>query len=178
MRRGVVIALALAGCARGERAPATDTATAPPAPATPATPAPPVASASCAPGPLTDSSAGPLRLGMLVAQVTAACPGTRDTTRLADEGQLERVLTVPLGADSLMASIVDGRVWRIAVTSPGPRTADALGVGTPAARLRALPGARGISGEGRDFIIADVPCGMSFQVERDTVRRVLVTGCP
>lgn len=151
------------------------------------------ADSGCAPAPLADSAAGPVRLGMTVEQLRTRCPGARDSTGLADEGMPARSLVVPVGTDTVEASIVDGRAWRLAVTTRGIRTADSLGVGTPLSRLLALPGARGIAGEGRAFIVADRPCGLSFELDArgapasdegirgmeggTRVRRVLVTGC-
>ena len=153
------------------------------------------ADSGCAPGLLADSAAGPIRLGMSVEEARARCPAAHDTTALGAEGMRERILHVPVGADTVAASIVEGRVWRLAVTTRGLRTRDSLGVGTPLARLLALPGARGITGEGRTFVIAEAPCGLSFELSNgargaatDTaalrrlprgtiVRRVLVTGC-
>lgn len=158
---------------------------------TPGTPA----DSGCMPGPVADTAAGPVMLGMTVDEIRARCPGARDRTALADEGQPARTLTVPLGGDTVVASIVDGRAWRLAVTTPGLRTRDSLGVGTPLPRLLALPGARGLTGEGRTFVIAEAPCGLSFELSNgvkgvvaDTatlrrlprgtrVKRVLVTGC-
>lgn len=184
-----------AACGAGDGKPAdtaTDTATqvagADSAAASPAAPA----ESACAPAPMSDSAAGPVRLGMTVESLRARCPGTRDSTGLGDEGATTRSLLVPVAGETIDASIVAGRVWRIAVTSPGVRTADSLGVGTPLSRLLALPGARGIAGEGRAFVVADRPCGLSFQLDVDRalaageigrlpggtrVKRVLVTGC-
>lgn len=151
------------------------------------------ADSGCAPAPLADSAAGPVRLGMTVDELRARCAGTRDATGL-EEGMRARTITVPVGADTVAASIVEGRVWRLAVASRGLRTRDSLGVGTPLATLLALPGARGLTGEGRTFVVADAPCGLSFELgtrvegaadsaalrrlpPATRVRRVLVTGC-
>ena len=178
----------LLACREGEQQPSGDSAR--PASADGVTTVTPADSA-CAPAPLADSAAGPVRLGMTVEQLRARCAGTRDTTVLADEGMRERMLLVPVGRDTLAASIVDDRVWRVAVTTPGIRTRDSLGVGTRLSRLLEMPGARGIAGEGRSFVIADVPCGLSFQLDaratgdaeirglpgETRVKRVLVTGC-
>lgn len=153
------------------------------------------ADSGCAASPLADSAAGPVRLGMRVEEIVARCPGARESAG-SEEGTPTRTLVVPVGAaDTVDASIVDGRAWRLAVTSRGLRTPDSLGVGTPLARLLALANPRGLTGEGRTFVVADEPCGLSFELDRfvkraepDTgvlrreakgavVRRVLVTGC-
>lgn len=185
-------ALVFAGC-RTESRPADDaTDSAGPAKVDGVTTLTPADSA-CAPAPLADSAAGPVRLGMTVEQLRARCPGARDSTGLGDEGMPTRSLVVPVGTDTVEASIVDGRAWRLAVTTTGIRTPDSLGVGTPLSRLLTLPGARGIAGEGRAYIVADRPCGLSFQLDTRTapasdagirglpggtrVGRVLVTGC-
>jgi hypothetical protein len=156
------------------------------------------ADSGCAPAPLADSAAGPVRLGMTVEELRTRCAGTRDSTGLAEEGLPARTLLVPVGADTVAARIVEGRAWRLAVTSRGLRTRDSLGVGTPLATLLALPGAHGLVGEGRTFVVANRPCGLSFELSAGVrgggtaradsaalrrlpagtvVRRVLVTGC-
>ena len=152
------------------------------------------ADSGCAPAPLADSAAGPVRLGMRVEEIVARCPGTRDSSE-ALEGTRQRTLLVPVGTDTVAASIVEGRAWRLAVATPGLRTRDSLGVGTSLARLLALPNPRGLTGEGRTFVVADRPCGLSFELSRFVaradpdsavlrreagrarVKRVLVTGC-
>jgi hypothetical protein len=153
------------------------------------------ADSGCAAAPLADSAAGPVRLGMRVEEIVARCPGARDST-VSLEGTPARTLVVPVGdADTVDVSIVEGRAWRLAVATRGMRTRDSLGVGTPLARLLALANPRGLTGEGRTFVVADQPCGLSFELDRfvsraapDTaslrreakgarVKRVLVTGC-
>jgi hypothetical protein len=153
------------------------------------------ADSGCAAAPLADSAAGPVRLGMRVEEIVARCPGARESTG-SEEGTPTRTLVVPVGAtDTVDASIVDGRAWRLAVATRGLRTPDSLGVGTRLGRLLALTNPRGLTGEGRTFVVADQPCGLSFELDRfvkraepDTgvlrreakgavVRRVLVTGC-
>ena len=153
------------------------------------------ADSGCAAAPLADSAAGPVRLGMRAEEIAARCAGTRDSSG-TEEGTPTRTLVVPVGADLVHASIVDGRAWRLAVVTPGLRTRDSLGVGTPLTRLLALPGAHGLTGEGSTYVVANQPCGLSFELdafvpraEPDSaalrklaqkgakVRRVLVTGC-
>lgn len=155
------------------------------------------AASACATGPLAGDGIGTLRLGMTTEALHASCTVLRDSTILGPEGMPARVATVVTNGDTLLAEIDSGRVWRIGVVTPGLRTADSLGVGTPARRLADLPGARGITGEGQLFVVADQPCGLSFQVKQPgpaaitsstpqqlralpdsiTVTRVLVVGC-
>lgn len=176
----------------GDSTPARDTAT----PARPdgvvaTTPA----DSGCLATSLADSAAGPVRLGMGVDEIARRCAGTRDSSG-TQEGMPARTLVVPIGADTVAASIVDGRAWRLAVTTRGLRTRDSLGVGTGLTRLLALPGAHAITGEGSTFVVASVPCGLSFELDAFVpssnpdsaalkrmavrgakVKRVLVTGC-
>jgi hypothetical protein len=96
--------------------------------------------------------------------VRARCVVVRDTSRLASEGQLARMIAVAFPRDTVEAEIVDGRVWRIEVLSPRFQTADSLGVGTPLRRLLALREPRGITGEGQLFVVSPEHCGLSFRL--------------
>jgi hypothetical protein len=126
------------------------------------------------------------------------CEIARDTVVPADEGTKARKIFVAFARDTIAAEIVLGRVWRIEVLSPGLRTTDSLGVGTPLGRLLRLKNPRGLTGEGRLFVVSPDHCGLSFQLstagpehrgdwdraalaalpESTVVRRVLVVGCP
>lgn len=110
---------------------------------------------------------GDLRIGMTTASVRAACRVTRDTTRLASEGQTARMISVALGGENVEAEIVNDKVWRIEVTSPRFKTADSLGVGTPLARLLALSNPRGLTGEGQLFVASPDHCGLSFRLSNN-----------
>ena len=105
---------------------------------------------------------GNLRIGESVAFVKARCAVVRDTTRLGLEGMSERRLAVRFRTDSLEAEIVDDKVWRLDISTPGFRTADSLGVGTPVARLLRLREARGLVGEGVLVVVSPERCGVSF----------------
>ena len=141
---------------------------------------------------------GNLRIGESVASVKARCPVVSDSSRRGLEGMPERRLTVAFGTDSLEAEIVDDKVWRLDISSPGFRTADSLGVGTPVARLLRLRKARGLVGEGVLVVVSPERCGVSFMLSggiprrqvrtwdstalsalptTTTVKRVLVLGC-
>jgi hypothetical protein len=119
---------------------------------------------NCGTGTITGNGIGDLRLGVTPAAVRASCVVVRDTTRLASEGQLARMIAVAFPRDTVEAEIVDGRVWRIEVLSPRFRTADSLGVGTPLRRLLALRDPRGITGEGQLFVVSPEQCGLSFRL--------------
>jgi hypothetical protein len=133
--------------------------------ATARAPAPiPVEPAGCDGTTLSDSALGDVRIGRSVADVAASCTIVRDTTAPRSEGQMARVLGVAVGGDTVEAEVVDGRIWRIEVTSPAYRTADSLGVGTALAALLAQEGVSPLSGEGRLFVKTASHCGLSFQL--------------
>lgn len=107
---------------------------------------------------------GSLRIGLPVDSLRAACEVASDTTRLASEGQLARVMAVAFAQDTVEAEIVDEKVWRIEVLSPRFRTADSVGVGTSLSRLLTLGNPRGITGEGQLFVVSPDHCGLSFRL--------------
>ncbi len=143
---------------------------------------------------LSGDGIGALRIGETVKQVTLACHVLRDTTGRGPEGAEERALLVQIGPrpDTVRAVVVSDSIWRLHVTSTGPRTADSLGVGSTARELRSRPAARLIRGEGGLFITMRDPCGLSFRLEPPDpggsvslarladsvrVREVLAIGC-
>jgi hypothetical protein len=148
----------------------------------------------CADSILTDERAGPLRIGATIDSVHALCPVLRDTTVTDMEGMPSRRLSVAVAGDSIEAEIVDGKVWRLSVTSPRFRSVDSLGVGTSISRLKQVTGARVMRGEGAVYAAVPGHCGMSFQLTgfkpaaggivlqnlppSVTVLRVLIFGCP
>ena len=113
---------------------------------------------------MTGRGIGDLRIGRTLDSVRALCAVGRDTTRLATEGQLARLITVSIDGEVVEAEIVDEKIWRIEVRSSRFRTADSLGVGTPLSRLLALGSARGITGEGQLFVVSPEQCGLSFRL--------------
>ena len=117
----------------------------------------------CDDGTISEEGVGELSIGDAV-DAARKCRVVRDTTVPADEGMSARKLFVIIGRDTVAAEIVENRVWRIEVLSPGPRTADSLGVGTPLSQLLRLRNPRGITGEGRMFVVSSDHCGLSFQL--------------
>jgi hypothetical protein len=140
---------------------------------------------------LSGSGIGDVRVGTSVAQLRSRCRVGRDTTiPFANEGMPERRVTIALGADSLEATVVDDRVWRVEVRTLRLRTADSLGVGSTVREIRRGPtnlatGDRGV------FVLRRDHCGLSFQLagvppgraewalipETTRVALVLVFGC-
>ena len=162
------------------------------------TPAAAAQTLACGATTISGDGIGALRIGAPADSVRRQCVVVRDTTELRGEGLPTRVMTVSLGATPVEAEVVDGRVWRIAVTEPELRTSDSLGVGTSLGRLLTLRGARALTGEGEAFVVSPAHCGLSFQLSEPeldvpednsdtpvlrrlprstTVTRVLVTGC-
>ena len=155
MRR-LVLVLALFGCkAKNDASPASTS----PSPPTVIFPA-----SSCGEEVVTDEGIGRLRIGVTVESVKQQCKVLRDTTIIGAEGMPARKLAVAFSKDTVDAEIVDGRVWRIAVHSPGLRTASLIGVGTLNQRLLTLKDPHGAMGEGALFVITPQHCGMSFRL--------------
>lgn len=119
---------------------------------------------SCGEEIITDRGIGELRIGSNVDHLRQKCNMIRDTTALGAEGMPARKVSFALSADTVEAEIVNGRVWRIAVVSPGLRTEDSLGVGTSIGRLRQLRSPRLMTGEGALFVATPDYCGMSFRL--------------
>ena len=113
---------------------------------------------------MTDEGIGQLRIGATVESIKEKCKVLRDTTVSGPEGMPARKLAVAFSKDTVDAEIVDGRVWRIAVHSPGLRTAALIGVGTLNQRLLTLKDPRGVMGEGALFVVSPQHCGMSFRL--------------
>ena len=143
---------------------------------------------------LTDEGIGALRIGMPVSAVRIACSVLRDTIVTDMEGMPSRRVTIAVGADSAHGEIVDDKLWRVSVVSPGFRTADSLGVGSSIARFKSIKGAHAVRGEGAVYAAIPSHCGMSFQLTgfkpasgavvlanlppSVTVLRVFIFGCP
>ncbi|HEY0997402.1 MAG TPA: hypothetical protein VGD77_15515, partial [Gemmatimonadaceae bacterium] len=133
--------------------------------------APPASAAGgCTPAPITGEGIGVVRLGMKADSLRAACAGTAERQEPGDEGSTARVLDVPLGADTAVAEVDVGQVWRIQVRSAGLRTADGIGVGSTLRELLRDEGAKGMGGEGRLFVTSPAHCGLSFQLAAEAAR--------
>jgi hypothetical protein len=116
-------------------------------------------------GPVFDGEGiGAVRIGARVDSVRSRCAVLSDTTEPGDDGLPTRVITVALAVDTIKAEIDSGRVWRIAISGRGSRTADSLGVGTPLERMLALPAVRGLTGENALYLVSPARCGLSFRV--------------
>jgi hypothetical protein len=158
------IVLASAACeAKNETPPSGASVSAAPAGTTGTAPSQ-AAAKTCGSTAMTGRGIGDLSIGRTLDSVRVLCAVGRDTTRLATEGQLARMITVAIGGEVVEAEIVDEKIWRIEVRSSRFRTADSLGVGTPLSRLLALGNARGITGEGQLFVVSPEHCGLSFRL--------------
>lgn len=138
---------------------------------------------------LNENGIGALRIDVSVAELQPACNVVRDTTGLGAEGMSERRISVAMTPDTVDATIVDDRVWRIEVDSRRFRTRDGLGVGITGRELKQRQGTLA-SGEGRVFALLPDHCGLSFRLagvgqsgrwnalpDTAVVDRVLVIGC-
>jgi hypothetical protein len=119
---------------------------------------------SCGEEVVTEEGIGQLRIGATVESIKEKCKVLRDTIVSGVEGMPARKLAVAFSRDTVDAEIVDGRVWRIAVHSPGLRTASLIGVGTLNQRLQSLKDPHGAMGEGGLFVLTPQHCGMSFRL--------------
>jgi hypothetical protein len=127
-----------------------------------------------------EDGVGRIRIGNSIDSVRAHCFVTRDTTALGAEGMPARKITVRFADDSVVAEIVNDRVWRIELTSSAFATTDSLRVGSPVSRMLQLRNPRGLTGEGQLFLVTSDHCGLSFRLSnpdgsavRDWARPVL-----
>jgi hypothetical protein len=111
-----------------------------------------------------DEGVGRVRIGDSIDSVRAHCFVTRDTTALGAEGMPARKVVVRFADDSVVAEIVNDRVWRIELTSSAFATTDSLRVGTPISRMLRLRNPRGLAGEGQLFLVTSDHCGLSFRL--------------
>ena len=137
-------------------------------------------STSCGDRLLTEEGIGPLRIGITVDSIRAACRVLTDTVMTDMEGMPSRRLAVAVAEDSVEAEIVNGKLWRISIASPRFQTSDSLGVGTPIARFKAMSGAHTMMGEGSVFVATPSHCGMSFQLTgfKPVLGRVVLANLP
>lgn len=166
----VLLALSLVVACKGSQQPrrATDSAASKPGAASASasasvSPQPQRSSHGCDDPTIRQERVGRIRIGDPVDSLSK-CNIVRDTVVPDNEGGKTRKVFIALAADTIAAEIVDGRVWRIEVFSPGIRTVDSLGVGTRLPRLLQLSNPRGASGEGRMFVLSPDHCGQSFGI--------------
>lgn len=158
----LLLAALAAGCTGRNRTGGSDGGDAAP----PSIAAGPAASSRCLKtgGPQLEGGAvGTIAVGTPAEDLRSRCTVIRDTT-LNLEGEPQPALLVELGSDTVIAEIVSGMVWRLRVLTPGLRTADSIGIGTPAARLAERPGVTMATGEGRHFLLMPEHCGLSFGI--------------
>jgi hypothetical protein len=192
------------GCSRSDdTSRRIDTIVTPPvaAPATPAAVPKPSASLDCGvkgKPVITGDGIGELKKGRKVAEVKAACGIESDSQQPRPEGSTQRVLVVRVAGESVRAVVTDDKIWRIEISSPLYRTADALGIDTPLRKLARMRGAQFFPGEDGVYGFVADHCGISFRFSIPmrppkggqwttdaidkahgdaAVDRVLVTGC-
>lgn len=166
----MVAAVLSIACTVSERPPAADSATAsqPTADTSPTTAV--SEQRDCGEQTIRGERVGEIAIGDPVDSL-GKCHVVRDTVVPDGEGTTVRKVFVALARDTIAATIVDGRVWRIEVSSPGLRTPDSLGVGTPLGRLLEMSNPRGSSGEGRMFVRSPDHCGQSFEIPYPSIPR-------
>ena len=140
---------------------------------------------------LSGDGIGALRLGATLQDVRAACDVIHDSTLThGNEGMPERRIRVALATDTLEGVVVNDSLRRVEVTTPRIRTADSLGVGTTARRLRDANATLAVGDRGV-FALVPTHCGLSFHLagvrpdqaswsevpDEAIVDRVLVFGC-
>jgi hypothetical protein len=112
---------------------------------------------------LTDEGIGELRPGRSVAEVKKLCDVVSDGMQPGAEGQTERVIAVRLGGETVSATIVDDRVFRIDLRTSRFQTSDSLGIDTPLHRIAKMRGAQFAPGEDGVYGFAADHCGLSFR---------------
>ena len=108
---------------------------------------------------------GPVRVGMPLDALRAACPEARDTT-WRQEGATETGVVVMPGGRRVVAVTANGTVQRILIDQPGLKTAAGVGVGSSVADLRARFGrmCTGL-GEGKVAVWFPNAPGISFGLD-------------
>jgi len=112
---------------------------------------------------LTGEGIGAIRPGRDVDEVKQLCEVVSDAEQRGTEGAMERVIVVRIAGEDVPATVVDDKIWRIALSSPRFKTIDSLGVDAPLRRIASKPGAQFAPGE--DGVYGFVPdhCGLSFR---------------
>jgi len=108
---------------------------------------------------------GPVRVGMPVDALRAACPEARDSTWRA-EGTTETGLVVMPAGHRVVAVAAGGTVQRIVIDQPGMKTASGAGVGSQVGELRTRLG-RMCTGAGEGQVAVWFPNepGISFGLD-------------
>lgn len=162
-RIALVAAVLSIACTASERSPAADSDTASHVAADKSTTPTEIQQRECRDQMIRAERVGEIAIGDPLDSLKK-CRVVRDTVVPGGEGTTARKIFIALANDTIAAEIVDSRVWRIEVTSPGVRTPDSLGVGTPLRRLLEMSSPRGASGEGRMFVLSPDHCGQSFEI--------------
>ena len=112
---------------------------------------------------LADEGIGGLRIGRPVTDIQELCEVVTDGQQQGSEGTMERVITVRIAGEIVPATIVSDKVWRVAVTTPGIRTVDSLGVDTPLQKIAVMRGAQFFPGEDGVYAFVAAHCALSFR---------------
>ncbi len=112
---------------------------------------------------ITDEGLGELKLGQSTDEVRRLCEVFSESDQPGQEGTTDHILAVRVSGEIVPATIVNGRVWRISLTTPHFRTADSLGVDTPLRRIAQMRGAQFAPGEDAVYGFASEHCGLSFR---------------
>lgn len=112
---------------------------------------------------LTDEGIGELKAGRPVSEVKKLCDVLSDASQPGPEGQTERVVAVRLGSETVSATVVDDRIFRLDVRTPHFTTSDSLGIDTPLHRIAKMRGAQFAPGEDGVYGFVAGHCGLSFR---------------
>ncbi len=112
---------------------------------------------------LSNDGIGDLLVGKSVDETKRLCDVASDSPQRDAEGQMQRTLVVQLGGETILAAIVDNKVWRLDVRTPRFVTKDSLGVDTPLRRIAHMRGAQFAPGEDGVYGFVADHCGLSFR---------------
>jgi hypothetical protein len=112
---------------------------------------------------ITDDALAELKLGQTVDDVRKFCEVVSESDQPGQEGTTDHILAVRVAGEIIPATIVNGKVWRITVTTPRFHTADSLGVDTPLPRIATMRGAQFAPGEDAVYGFSPEHCGLSFR---------------
>lgn len=121
---------------------------------------------------LSDSGIGLLRLGVSADTIRAGCVVFRDTTELAFDGTVQRVLHTQFGPAMMYVEIVNSRVARLSTTNPLLLTEDGLGAGSSLESLLLIPNASGFAIGNSVFVRVPNHCGLGFQLDSNATHRM------